>query len=445
MGRKKNSLSKTLATMAAAGIGGYYGGPRGAQIGGAVGPYLPKMAKRAGNWITGGILKKRIVGRGVGAGVSGVRRRTGSAGRLPRYVNIRPQRRSRRISLVPYGPKDKGGRQQVKAIVKSVLECDTNSSSYVYHKVSNIRPTTLKNEKYACLGGAIYSNIATAGWKINDMHRFIAFSPKQLMDAASVLYNGKAKTLGWDSGTDNFANFPKVDFGRCSWKLKATNNILARVRIEVYECVSRKNADVDFLESYYNGIDSERWKSAAPTISNKHPGGTGGAGGQIGMPLHQEFGGVSVLKSNWAFSKVKDVVLESGQHMTLKRSFSGCIEFDKYTDGADTSPALVTYGRNQGICFCVVVTNEITQQVTAVDATNLQGLGHYSIIDTTPPCGIFCEVEESYIVREPEVAAIAQRGEFKEFNDDYYVDPTPSAGLALHQVGGELRTTSYFV
>lgn len=394
------TIEKGVAVSAGATLGFIGGNVTGAVLGGTLAGKLTEM-KRKGSYSQGG-------SRNTTTGSAPNKRRRISKGR----------RVGRKKVLSRKGKKQlvRTARRKLKSMIKKEIMC--TQSKGAYHKgyvgeyrVHNILPNAQVVTRSMTRGlnnGTPYTATAFA---------FTPFNLKRLLDAVSVLYNGKSKAINYEATVDNFPDQGKglqVDFTYCSYTMRLSNQSKVPMDVVLYKATSKMNHSQTFIDAWSNSINSQPWRAGAPaiTVVNMTPGV-----------------GDAEMRRHWTWKPIKFQLLP-GQTKFFSAKWKGCLDFSKYM----SSGTLQEYGKNISEEWTFVFKPSFS--IRGNRTTNSLIMGHYGIdgpdADDAALKAIVFEVKEVYNCLQPPEADDTYEGNAVVNLMDY---PAPLSGEQTWNVG----------
>lgn len=248
---------------------------------------------------------------------------------------------------------------------------------------------------------------------------FTPFSGRKLIDAASVLFNGKTPALNHELTTGNFGvGTTTANFKHCSYKLLLKNASFVDYECTLFKFISKETSStIDLYTLIDNFIHSETWIGGTPSIKE----------------LNLNFGAVSKINDKFIMKK-QFFRLQPGGQKSFYTQWKGLVDFSKYTDGA-TTPAvpIISKGLGEYWMFRMVPNLHITN-----DGTNTRvGRGVTSSTDLNRQ--ILCEVKEVYKLDQPENATV--EGEQKKLFNDY---PDIDAGTYTNKTNVRIQMPNIY-
>jgi len=331
-------------------------------------------------------------------------------------------KRKSQWAMVPYKKKPKASKRtkkrkrgltrrtskKIKSIVKRQLECDFNKSvlerNYHFQNTPFVEPGKqfYFNEGEANPTGATFG---VTGANFN----FRPLSPDKLLDAVSVLYNGKDSKVGAATTAGNFdpeKTSANIQYASCTYTL--TNITDVEYVIHMYEFESRRNKSGDALGTFDDAITKTAWVGDEPTNST------------FGTYPTQ----FDVFKESYKTSKQQKFVLKPGQKKKLFYKFSGCIDFRKYMVN---NISVWTTGRGfKEINFICYPTETLNFNVDGTDPTVGVSYPNRTAPIISPGRCFAVEVNEVYKIQQPDETADANEGNFRCLHN--YTMPLESEG-----------------
>lgn len=321
-----------------------------------------------------------------------------SAAPPPRRARQRPtpRRRRRRSRYGVRGRRSMSTRQRraVKGIVKRVIECDFNSSIYEKTCFYALRCDTtglVMQRAEQRVEGAAFTGAATG---LNSNYLFNAFTPKRLLDAASILYNGK--TIAEDY-TPVAGNFPvkalTVNYQYCSKKFTFTNHSHQAYEIEWNECVPKAPNDGEILDKWVDALKTENWKPTTPTP--------------------QDYGQRPQMLAAWKTlytTKNTTFTLKPGETRTFFYKFTGCVDFSKVMKN---ETEIWSYSNKFGMQFSAIIRAKLNYGwERAINESNVPYIGPLTIPNQANS-GIACQIDEVFKIQQPDETKEAYEGNFR--------------------------------
>lgn len=374
--------------------GAYLGGSAGAGAGYAAYNYARNRnrGKVLGSnpRITGSILSKK-------KGSAPMKRKAGSQGgrsskrtrssfrRMRAYRRRKPTFR-RKVVARKNRKYSKAVKKVIKGTVENVLQCKLARGSYTkLYSMERAVVNTTANKQLVWAngerGGANADPYSTSALFFNPFHM------ERLLDAASVLYNGKTKSLKYETTTNNFANEGKklnVDFTYCSYTLTMKNTHRCAVVIELYKGTPKSDHDNDLYSDWAAGYSAQPWEQTAPDPTTY---------GQTMTNNPQ-------VKDSWKI-KHQRIYLAPGASKTIYTTWKGCIDFDRFKSGG----VLVQHGKGISQNWVFVVKPVLGME----QATNPTGTAGQTNGATTFE-GVVFLCKEVYKCLQPDLCAESSEG-----------------------------------
>lgn len=201
-------------------------------------------------------------------------------------------------------------RKQVKAIAQNVVNCSENYALYEKNYGGNFDVANTGNNQYV-----------TASLSDNDVQNYPGkglhmFTPRKFLDAASILFNGKAMGQNHEVTTNNFdVKDLKIDVLYASYKLTLKNITDIPFEVELYEFESKRNTFTDVSQYVANAIAKTEWVTTTPTL------------GAYGIKPTM----FPSVKGSYHVKRNKFVLLPT-QTKTFFYKWKGCLEMKKYLE-----------------------------------------------------------------------------------------------------------------
>lgn len=332
----------------------------------------------------------------------------------------------------------KRSRKQIKNVVKRVLQCGENVGLYTKDYLHQYSPIVGAADLQVVFDAGQVNDANASGTggnnkladPTNEALKFSPFSGRKMLDAVSVLYNGKPKGLNFaatdatppsiiDPSTRNFEMKDlKVDFLYCSYELNMINNSQTVYDVELY--FGRPKMDMnDSLQGRWNSNkDNVAWLSGAPEITH----------------INNTPGVIPALKGEYDFRKVM-FRFQPGDSKRFFTKFKGCVDFAKHLRG---NGELQNYmkGVTQSWMFIVkpVVSSHVDAGSTEVEITR-------ATMDNVKPDTWLFETKEVYKMMEPDGTVDDYQGNHREYFTYY---PKGIEGGTYRQMTFTVPHTSYF-
>lgn len=244
--------------------------------------------------------------------------------------------------------------------------------------------------------------------------KFTPMSAKRILDAASVLYNGKTAAVNYENGTGNFdAKVTKVEVMYSSYKLELTNHTFIPYWITCYEITPKENSQIDFVNTTQNIIAASTFDYSsnvgyfgiAPAFDN--------FGNKYKTAINLEWSDIKGLDKIYDIKKLSRKFIKPGKAFEYKTSAKDyCVEFSKMTySSTDIQPgssgpvsALATYpkGEKQLIFKAEPVTHLVKNSSRATAALST----HQAVFSV---CWAV-KTEEFFKIMQPRNTPVAYQG-----------------------------------
>ena len=374
---------ETIAGASGATLGYITGGPTGAFIGykGAKKLYQKKMAvtKRKSQWAVVPYNKKRRAGKRTKKRKRGLTRKTS---------------------------------KKIKSIVKRQLECDFNKSVFERNYHFQVTPQVNPGKQFYFNAGD--PNVVGPAFGVSGLNfNFRVLSPRKLLDAVSVLYNGKDSTVGASQPIGSFdVEKTSANFHYASATYTITNITDVEYEFHMFEFENRRSFSGVALDVFDEAMTKTAWVGTEPTSDDF---GT--------YPTQFDF-----FKERYKTTKQLKFVLKPGQKKRLYYKFSGCIDFKKFMIDADSMYASCRgFKELNFICY---PTEALNFNVDAADPTGATGVSYPNrLAPRVSPGRCFAvEVNEVYKVQQPDETEDSKEGNFRCLHN--YVMPLETGGNA---------------
>lgn len=385
-----HGITKGAAIASGAALGYIHNNWAGAFIGGNVGAKLADM-KRKQIEATQSTWKKRKVGSKpyapTGSKPSGKRSKRRSMKRKP----VVKRKRGKRVTL----------RKSVKALVKGALKCDVPVGTYHKYYVQdlNLQNTTANNQLVYTNGQRHGVNNPETPYTSEGMS-WCPFHLKKMLDAASVVFNAKAKAINWEKTDNNFSN-PKIlqlDVIYASYEITFKSIAQQDLKCKLIRAKAKKNIGEGVYDVWNTAIGNARWVGGAPNINT------------IGISPS----GWKELEEKYAV-KVEEFTMKTGEERTFKTVFKGCVDFQKHYVG----DSLQSFGKgiSESWNLVVIPSKTVYKDPEANDITATRGVttGFYNYVNV--------EVKEVYKFYQPEITTDENSGQKFVYLTDFPAMP----------------------
>lgn len=346
--------------------------------------------------------------RSVSRGRSSKRGRTGSSSGSSgsRTVSISASRsrsaarqaRSRRSTVRRRKRTRKLLNKSVKKIVKNEMMCQENVGIYTKHYTAEIEPSVAAGQyNYAFAGTRNQTN--TGVYSVFNM-LFKPFGRKKILDAASVLYAGKAKSLAIDN-TGNFnLTGVKIDTIYSSYDIRITNYTQFPYEVELWSITNKENTDRLPLDTIDSMLNADEYVGGTPIFELA-------AGNQYRGEMCLDLTTIKGVKAKYKLEKVKSGVLFPGIGMKhFVKQGMRCYDMTKdlFVTEAGAS-VLPSHGKGEVSFFLkytpVMHLYASASNYVATNYANTGGTGY----------GFLVEVKEVFKLFEPAETPEAQVGD----------------------------------
>lgn len=289
--------------------------------------------------------------------------------------------------------------KKIKSVVKRVLECDFNQGVYTkaWTGMYSFGVTTVDTQ---IVVDSVQRDDNNLGGFTVEALQLSPFSSLKLLDASSVLFNGKAKAINYEETTGNWPapKALKLNVNYASYCMTMVNNSDTVYDIDLYRGYPKEDQNDDLLTTWENNISNNNWVGGVPAITT----------------MNQSPGMVDAVGRKWN-TKVTSFKFRPGDSKKFFTTFKGCVDFDKhYRSGS----VLQKYMKGISESWMIVAKIGLNMQSTAAvgDATRCSGVGNKQ-------WGISFEFNEVYKIQEPDDTLDANQGDKRVFYVNYPVVP----------------------
>lgn len=304
-------------------------------------------------------------------------------------------------------------KKTVKGIIKKVMDCKENVGTYNKHYTGEIEPYVNAGQ-HRISYSMTRSGSNAAPHSVFDMQ--FMMTREKILDAVSVLYNGKAKSSNWSSGIGNFGTKGlKIDLLYSSLELGFTNYTEWCYEVAIYECTAKFNSETPVLEELSKALLQDEWVTPYPVFS-------AGTTTAFDIEASLELGMVKVAKSKYDIKKVKSGKLYPGHTIKYFGKWGPkCIDFEKekvLIEGLSLTPSYAKGDVQVLLRYTPVM--HVHTSVSTMTATNLANTTNYQY-------GFIVEGKETYKFYQPAEADEANGGDKRALYTDIPFEPVGGA------------------
>ena len=242
------------------------------------------------------------------------------------------------------------------------------------------------------------------------------FCPDKVLDAASVLFNGKVSDVDFVKTTTNFDKANTIiQVPYQSVDITFRNNTQVIKEIEFYQCTAKSSQNLAAVTFWTSTLAAAAGKENLASIN---------VNGYYASP-----GQLQSFSQSWNYS-VKTVTLDPGQsaHIFMSQK-DQCYDWAKFQD-AGTYP--VNPKGKTVSCFYIVRNKEVLANLAATQSGH-PGSGY------TAGYTVTCEIVEKYVIEAPEISEDVQKF------DKFYMNVNDvTTGAAPYSVLGQVLDASTF-
>lgn len=401
-------IGKIIAEIAGGTLGFIAGGPFEvipAAIAAGYAYDLTHSTENSSQNMVSGYTPRNPTGRTTGTAPSLVpakRRRIGSgpnpASRKPKSKQLAAKRKKQSV-------RRRAATKKIKGVVERILTCKENVGVYTKCYNLDIRPFCNANEKKLVVS-AQRGQGNTAPYGVYPC-RFTPFSQNRVLDAASILFNGKTPAFDPQAVGNFVARGFKADLLYGSYHMAVTNFVNIPYHFELWEVSPKSSQSTDFL---FNAIELKRamlWAGTEPELNYDV------ATNQGYMHPELDLGMIKGLKQRYNMDKKKTVVLQPGQVLNYFAKHRECYDFNTkmVTETNPTSAELAPYGK--GEVELVLIYRPVLSVSVAVAPTAARTIVNQDsgLSDTSSIFGV--EIKEVYKIMQPAETPDAYEGEYR--------------------------------
>jgi hypothetical protein len=299
-------------------------------------------------------------------------------------------------------------KKALKQIVKNEIHCAATVSVLTKKYSGNVDMQT-SNDRV----DRVFTNSNRAGGNDTGFAEFdmqwTPYNTKRLLDAASVLYNGKTPAVKI-SGTNFDYKLLQADFLYASYKIVFINHQNVPIEMDMYEVTYKSNSNTAFLDAAKQGLSQQKFVTGGdPTFTVV---GTTNFG--YIMDLGLEFTMIESLSKSFAIKKLKTKKLLPGKTASyFSKMPASCCDFSKRVLADGTTLASYAKGDKQ----LVIRVRPVLMPVSANGGTNF--VPQRTLYGQVGNWGLLTEVTEVYKIAQPDITADAYNGAKRCFVTDY--------------------------
>lgn len=341
----------------------------------------------------------------------GVRKKSGAKRKLPgRTLVSRKTRRKRIASKKTMRRRLKAAKNMVKSVVKKTLDCSFPTGTYHKSYVGEMYWNNVVPNVQVVWGDMQRYKSHNAPYTNGNMS-FTPFNGRRLLDALSVVYNNKTKSIDMLNTVNNFDDSKiQADFTYCSYELKITNNSSFAYDVELVMGTAKRDTNEEFRDAWDSAMDEFPWRQGKPN------------------PNTMNFGtaGWNQLNQKWAI-KTKKFKLLPGHTKTFFTTYKGCVAFHKHRIPVGNTVQLPTMLK--GISESWLFIAKPTAGAMFSLSNDQKVLGVVGITQGNQWGQVItCEVKEVYKFLQPESTLDEYEGNAAVFFVDYPMRPDPPEG-----------------
>ncbi|AMB42977.1 hypothetical protein [Circovirus-like genome DCCV-8] len=348
--------------------------------------------------------KKRRTGQ-----FSSVPTRTISTPSTGRRIPVRPRRKrpSRKRAM----RNKRAAHKAIKSVVEKVISCKDNVGIYTKAYGGDIRTdVNLGTKSVIVHAQRLQEN--TDPYSEFGM-RFTPFILKRVLDAASVLYKAKPKSVAGPGqlGAPNFDyKGLKVDVLYASYHLAATNMTNTKYYVEIVEFTNKFNGNAAVMDVVQELLKGTNFQQGEPSFTN-------GLNGRWRIDCDLEFGMIKGLSSRYAMKSFGRKLVRPGETINYFTKDKMCIDFQRklFVEGESADPEVPSYAKGEKQVVLVI------QPVTGLIANATKHTVCMHTVDDKANFGFVVKVNEVFKILEPDATLDANQGDKRVFLSDFTV------------------------
>lgn len=357
------------------------------------------------------------------------RRRTGSApadyakagrGKMPsrtrRRVGSAPSKRGTRRTRINKKRRARQARRAVKAVVNNVLQCKENVGVYTKTYGGDLNPNNLNDQMRVAFSmnrfqtnGGPYTPF-TMGWHPH--------SVKRVLDAVSVLYNGKAANINIDATGNFIYQGFKCDVLYASYKLDVFNYTDLPYEMEFIEVTNKGNKLQNFTDDLEEFINGQSWVSGTPFFNKDEAV-------QYNYKTGLDFGMLKGIATNYSLKSIVKGVVKPGEKISYFSTLKDkCIDFGRHvtTQTAGATPEVASYAKGEKQVVLLYRPVAHLQQDLVAGTYSLSHNDKTANVGTeeAKDRGFVCEIKEVFKVLQPAETLDIHEGEQRAILTDLF-------------------------
>lgn len=342
---------------------------------------------------------------------SGVRIPVSSKRTIRRKVPIRLRRKS--SSRKRNMRNRRAASKAIKKVVEKVIACKDNVGIYRKSYGGDIRSdVSLGTKTVAFYGQRLQGNTSPY------LPFSLAWTPynlKRVLDAASVLYNNKTKSIAGPEllGTENNNFNPiglKVDLLYASYHLAVTNMTNTQYYLEIIEFTNKFNGDRHAMEVIKELLLGTNWVGGVPLFASPDP-----VNGIFRLECDLDFGMIKGVSSRYAVKSFGKKLVKPGDTINYFTKDKMCVDFQKklYTENTAETPDIPSFAKGEKQVIIVMM-----PVVGIVDNGTNNTIACHTVANDSSH-GFVYKVEEVFKLMEPDATLDEYQGDKRCFLSDY--------------------------
>lgn len=327
-----------------------------------------------------------------------------------RKIRINVKRRTARKRMLS---RRRNARKAIKKVVEKVLTCKDNVGIYTKSYGGDIRTTVPIGKKIVIVHAQRLQG--NAGNYTEFGMQFTPYCLKRVLDAASVLYNNKAKSiagpgiLGIVNGNFNPIGL-KIDLLYASYKLALTNMTNVQYHVEIIEFTNKFNSNSSVMDNVLELLKGTNWTGGVPGFSNE-------GNGVWHLEDCLEFGMIKGISSRYAVKSFGRKLVKPGDTINYFTKDKMCIDFQKklITESEGTDPEIPSFAKGEK--QIVIAMTPVVGIVS--NGTNYTYAAHTVNSTDTPAHGFVCKIDEVFKLIEPDATLDQYQGDKRTFLCDF--------------------------
>lgn len=266
-----------------------------------------------------------------------------------------------------------------------------------------------KSQRYKIYAWTVQGLQGTIGTPSAFSGRLSPMNTKRILDAASVLYNGKDRSTTIETGTKNFdVKELKVYIPYYSWKALIKNHTNEAYMVKIHKFTARANTDVAPETYFQNGIDDINWVGGAPGVPVVVDNGS-----YQRYPYGIHYGVVESFKNYYKHEIVEEKLMYPGHEISIEEYYRDVVvDFGDFINGSSpTAVALASFGKGTNLYHVEVIPQ--LEGASRDFPSSTGSVFHSRLVpgSASNSDGWLCLVDEHWAIEQPDKTLDANVGQ----------------------------------